>query len=91
MMTKALNMWSFVASLFCVILFFIIPSFNSIFGLHPLYVLLFITLLTFVTGLFGFMGIQSFSSAVRSIATTVCSLSLSAVLVYVLFIGELLR
>lgn len=89
-MKKALNMWSFVASLLCVILFFIMPSFDSILGIHPLYVLLFITLLTFITGLFGFMGIQSFSSIVRSITTFVFSLSLTAILVYVLFIGELL-
>lgn len=59
---KKINIWSFILSIICILLFFIVsfsgPIDYSLMGTHPLNLVLYITLITFVLGVLGFSGIQ---------------------------------
>lgn len=93
-MKKKINIWSFISSIICILLFFIV-SFSgqieySLMGTHPLNLVLYITLITFILGVFGFSGIQDWKGLVRSITTIILTLGLSAFLSFVIFFGNLL-
>jgi len=61
-MNQKINLWSFILSIICLLLFFIIslsgPIDYSIMGTHPLNFVLYITLITFVLGVLDFSGIR---------------------------------
>lgn len=87
------NIWSFVLSIICVVLFWIV-SFsgifnNSVMGTHPLNLVLYITLITLVLGVLGFGGIQDWKGMARSVTTVTLTLGLTALLAFVLFIESL--
>lgn len=93
-MMKKINIWSFIFSIICILLFFIV-SFSgsidySIMGTHPLNLVLYITLITFVLGVLGFSGIQNWVGMARSVTTIILTLGLSVVIIFVIFIGNLL-
>lgn len=90
---QKINIWSLVLSIICIVLFFIV-SFsgifnNSIMGTHPLYLVLYITLVTLVLGVIGFGGIQDWRGMARSVTTVTITLVLLVCLAFVLFIGSL--
>ncbi len=91
---KKFNIWSFVLSIICVVLFYLVSfsgfRINSIFGAHPLHILLYLTLITFVFGLIGFSGVRDWKSIVRSLSTVILTLGLSLVLIVIIFFGSLL-
>lgn len=91
---KKTNMASFLLSIVCVLLFFILsfsrPMDFFIMGIHPLQLVLFLTLLALILGVFGFRDVQGWKEMARSIITVFLSLALSVILVFVLFIGGLL-
>ena len=93
-MEKKINLWSFILSIVCILLFFIVslsgPIDYSIMGTHPLNLVLYITLITFVLGILGFSGIQDWKGMTRSITTVIITLGLSAFMAIVLFFGSLL-
>ncbi|NYF26470.1 hypothetical protein [Sporosarcina sp. JAI121] len=93
-MKKKINLWSFILSIICILLFFIFsfsgPIDYSIMGTHPLNLVLYITLITFVLGLLGFSGVQDWKGMTRSITTVIITLGLSAFLAVVIFFGSLL-
>ena len=93
-MEKKINLWSFILSIVCILLFFIVslsgPIDYSIMGKHPLNLVLYITLITFVLGILGFSGIQDWKGMTRSITTVIITLGLSAFMAIVLFFGSLL-
>lgn len=93
-MNRKINFWSFILSLICIILFFLasLSSIvnNSILGIHPLKVVLFITLITLVFGGIGFTGIHDWKSMLRSIATLIITIGLAVFLSFVIFFGSLL-
>lgn len=93
-MKKKINIWSFILSIICIFLFFIVsfsgPIDYSIMGTHPLNLVLYITLLTFVLGILGFSGIQNWKGMARSITTIILTMGLSAFLTFVIFFGKLL-
>jgi hypothetical protein len=93
-MKKKINIWSFISSIVCILLFFLV-SFSgsidySIMGTHPLNLVLYITLITLVLGLLGFSGFQDWKGMARSVATIIITLGLSAFLTFVIFLGRLL-
>ena len=94
-MKQNINIWSFMLSIICLSLFFIIsltgPINYSIMGTHPLNFVLYITLITLVLGVLGFSGIRDWKGAIRSIATVIITLGLSAFLIAVVFWGSLLN
>ena len=94
-MQEKINIWSFICSFICVLLFLIV-SFsgwfsNSIIGIHPLTIVLFISLVTFLAGVFGFSGIRDWKGMTRSLFTIIISLSLAVFLSGILLFGSLLN
>jgi hypothetical protein len=93
-MKNKINIGSFILTIICILLFFIV-SFsgsidNSIMGTHPLNLVLYITMITLILGILGFSGIQDWKGMARSITTIVLTLGLSAFLTFVIFFGNLL-
>lgn len=93
-MQKKINLWSFILSIICILLFFIVsfsgPIDYAVIGVHPLNLVFYSTLSTFVLGIVGFSGIQDWLGMMRSITTVIITLGLSAFLAFVLFFGSLL-
>lgn len=93
-MKKKVNVWSFILSIICILLFLIVSFAGlidySIMGTHPLNLVLYITLITFVLGVLGFSGIQDWKGMARSVTTILLTLGLSAFLSFVIFLGNLL-
>ena len=93
-MKKKINLWSFILSIICILLFFTVsfsgPIDYAIIGVHPLNLVLYITLTTFVLGIVGFSGIQNWIGMTRSVTTVIITFGLSAFLAFVLFFGSLL-
>lgn len=94
-MKKALNIWSFIASIICILLFYFLASSNkghfSIIGMNSFLLLLFFTIIIFFLGIAGFSGIRNWMSGLRSIATVVFTLGLSVLLCILLFFGNVLN
>lgn len=93
-MSKKFNLWSFILSLICLLLFYL-TSFsgkigNSILGIHPLKIVLCITLITLVIGAIGFPGAHDWKSMLRSVTTLIITFGLSAFLTFIIFFGSLL-
>ena len=93
-MGRKYNLWSFILSIICILLFFIVslsgPIDYSIMGTHPLKLILYITLTAFILGILGFSGIQDWKGLTRSITTVIITLGLSVFLAIVVFFGSLL-
>ncbi|MDQ0298440.1 cellulose synthase/poly-beta-1,6-N-acetylglucosamine synthase-like glycosyltransferase [Salibacterium salarium] len=91
---KKINIWSFILSIICILLFFIVsfsgPIDYSLMGIHPLNLVLYITLITFVLGVLSFSGIQDWKGMARSVTTIILTLGLSVFLTFVIFFGNLL-
>jgi hypothetical protein len=93
-MKKKINIWSFIFSIICFLLFFIFsfsgPIGYSIMGSHPLNLVLYITLVTLFLGVLGFSDVRDWKGMARSVATIIITLGLSAFLTFVIFFGRLL-
>ncbi|MCP1156690.1 hypothetical protein [Bacillus infantis] len=91
---QKVNVWSFIFSIICFLLFmeaaFSGPIDDSLFGLDPLEILLYLTLAAFVVAVMGFGGIQNRMGLVRSVASLAITLGLSGFLAYIVFFGKLL-
>lgn len=89
-----INLWSFIFSIICISLFFIVSSSGpidySIMGTHPFNLILYITLITLVFGVLGLSGIQDWKGMARSVTTIIITLGLSAFLAFIIFFGSLL-
>ena len=94
-MFEKINFWSFILSVFCIFLLYLTQFSariqNSIFGIHPLKILLCITLINLLLGLMGVAGVQDRKSILRSIATLIITIGLTVLLVYVVFFVSLLQ
>lgn len=83
---KTINLWSFVSSFVCIGLFFLaiesqkIEDFmNNMFGIHPLLIVLIISLITFSFGFFGFSEVKNWKMLLISILTVILTLGLSTI------------
>lgn len=95
-MAQKLNVYAFIASLLCVGLF-LLTSFTStgdfvksLVKVHPLDLVLVLSIVSFLLGLFGFSGARDWKSFVRSLVTVLITLGLSVVLIFIIGIGHLL-
>ncbi|CUB41022.1 hypothetical protein [Bacillus cereus] len=94
-MKHNINLWSFICSLICIGLFrlyFEIPSeifkfFTDSLHIHPLFILLVLTIGTFFAGIKGFSKVNNWIVMLRSIATVLLTLSLSVFLTLTLIVG----
>ncbi|WP_411954833.1 hypothetical protein ACKXGF_03190 [Alkalibacillus sp. S2W] len=94
-MQEKANFWSFIFSIICIFLF-LTAAFSgwisdSVAGIHPLTIVLWITLSTFLLGIFGLSGIRNLKGLSRSVFTVVITLSLSIFLGVVLLTGSLVN
>ncbi|PUB13938.1 hypothetical protein C8K15_10689 [Paenisporosarcina sp. OV554] len=92
-----INRSSFILSLFCIPLFFISISsenFISIFtkniGIHPLNIVLAVTLISFLLGVIGLKDVRDWKSMARSVFTIVFTICASGILIFIIFFGSLL-
>lgn len=93
-MFKKINFWAFILSLLCIILLYYLTQFsvrieNLLLGIHPLKIVLIITLTTLLLGTLGVVGINDWKSKLRSIFTLLTTFVLAAFLTYVVFWGSL--
>ncbi|MEZ2369243.1 hypothetical protein [Bacillus sp. RCC_6_1] len=94
-MKHNINLWSFICSLICIGLFrlyFEIPSgifkfFTVSLHIHPLFILLVLTIGTFIAGINGFSKMNNWVAMLRSIATVLITLLLSVFLTLTLIVG----
>ncbi|MDA2267088.1 hypothetical protein PDN28_14390 [Bacillus cereus] len=94
-MKHIINLWSFICSLICIGLFrlnFEIPSgifkfFTDSLHIHPLFILLVLTIGTFFAGINGFSKMNNWVAMLRSIATVLITLLLSVFLTLTLIVG----
>ena len=87
-----INVWSFIISLFCIPLFFIATFYvnDFILGIHPLNIVLTITIITFVLGVLGFKDVNNWKALARSIVTICLTITFSALLLFIIITGNLL-
>ncbi|CAI8830390.1 hypothetical protein COM13_24175 [Bacillus pseudomycoides] len=94
-MKHNINLWSFICSLICIGLFrlyFEIPSeifkfFTDSLHIHPLFILLVLTVGTFFAGMIGFSKVNNWVAMLRSIVTVLLTFSLSVFLTLTLIVG----
>lgn len=87
-----INLWSFIISVICICLL-VVTTFlpiHNIFGVHPLKVLLVVTLMDLCLGAIGFAGIRNWKAMLRSAITLITTLGLLIILSYVILVGSLL-
>ena len=92
-----MNVWSFILSLFCILVFFIVTSsanfitgFTRIIGIHPLNIVLVFTLIAFILGVIGLKDAREWKAMARSIFTIISTIAFSTILIVILFFGSLL-
>ncbi|WP_142289589.1 hypothetical protein [Gottfriedia luciferensis] len=81
-MYKSINLFSFLLSLICLVLFL------SSFSLKALFALCFITI---ITGLIGFMGTNTLGGKIRSVFTLILSSVLLCFITLVITFGNLFQ
>ena len=87
-----INVWSFIVSLFCIPLLLIATFYVNvtILGIHPLNIVLTITIITFVLGVIGLKDVNNWKALARSIVTICLTISFSVLLLYIIIMGNLL-
>jgi len=93
-MKLKINFWSFIFSFVCIALFFISVSWSQtvvflteLLHIHPLNIVLGMTLMTFLFELIGFSGATNWKLLLRSISTMVITFGLSAFILYILVLA----
>lgn len=90
---RKINICSFILSIICILLFFIVstrPSDYRILDQSPLTLVLFFTVITLILGVAGLSNVQGWKGMTRSIATIVITLGLLIFFTFKLFFGSLL-
>lgn len=97
-LTKLINLWSFIFSLVCVALFFITITSNKIVNfatksidMHPLNIVLILSLVTFLFGVIGFLGMNSWKTMLRSMIAVILTLGLSFLIIIIIYIGNMFK
>ncbi|SFC84299.1 hypothetical protein SAMN04488168_110107 [Bacillus sp. 491mf] len=92
-MATILNFWSFVFSLFCVLMFYIFSFtplhkvFLNLTGINPIYMTFYLTLFAFLISVMGLGGIKNRKSTLRSTLAILISVGLLMILTFIIFIG----
>ena len=95
-MRKNIHPWAFLLSTFCVGLFFIATTSETLlnisqkyFHIHPLTIVLILTISCFFLNLIGMKEIKNLYSLVKSFIGIILTLVLSFVIFVILFVGNL--
>ncbi|PEA32954.1 hypothetical protein [Bacillus toyonensis] len=94
-MKHNINLWSFIGSLICIGLFRLyfeisfetLKFFTDSLHIHPLFILLVLTIGAFFAGIKGFSRMNNWIAMLRSVATILLTLSLSVFLTLTLIVG----
>lgn len=93
-----INFWAFISSLICIVLFFTAISFSEavdftveLIYIHPLIIVLGLSLLTFLFGLIGFSAAINWRLLLRSILTVIISFTLSAITIYIAVLAGIFK
>ena len=73
-MKNNINVWSFILSLCCIPAFFMAissASFHEITGIHPLDIVLVMTVIAFFLGLIGLKDVREWKAMTRSVFTII--------------------
>lgn len=94
-MKTKINLGSFIFSFVCIVLFFISTSSSSIIEvvtnllhIHPLNIVLIMSVVTLLFGFIGFTEVNNGESLLRSILTIVITFILSAITAAILLMAE---
>ncbi|WP_096154282.1 MULTISPECIES: hypothetical protein [Bacillus] len=89
---KMVNIGAFILSFICILLVFILPfPSTTLFGIHSINLILFITMINLVLGVLGFSGVQDWKGLARSVITIIVSIGLSVFLTLIIFFGSFLN
>lgn len=93
-----INLWSFIFSFVCISLFFISILSSKVFyfetnfaHIHPLKIVLIISLVTHLFGLIGFSEAITVKLLLRSIFTVITTLVLSVLILFIICLGNLFQ
>ncbi|WP_318616610.1 hypothetical protein [Sporosarcina sp. YIM B06819] len=92
-MKNNLNVWSFIFSLCCIPAFFMATSSASFYemtGIHPLDIVLGMSVSTLFLGLIGLKDVREWKAMARSVFTIIFTAGFSLVLTFIIFIGRML-
>lgn len=91
-----INLWAFIFSFVCLLLFFIAVASSEIINfiinlvhIHPLNIVLGLSLVTLLFGLIGFSGATNWKLLLRSISTVVITFGLSAIIICIVVMANL--
>lgn len=93
-MGKHLNFYSFFLCLMSLSLFFL-TKFLGVFryiriGIHPLFLVLILSMAAFILGVFGSFRVREWKSGLLCVVSLIISFCLSVLLLSIIFIGRLL-
>lgn len=90
------NLWSFIFSFVCIALFFIsVSSYEmvqfatNLLKIHPLNIVLTVSLVTFIFGLIGFSQVTNLVLLIRSLLTIIITLGVLILSFFIIFMGNL--
>lgn len=83
-MVRVINLWSFIFSLLCTVLFFATLQYPLLLSLD-----FYGTVVILLMSVVSFYGILNWTSALRSVLTVVLSVALIIVTRYIMFVGDL--
>ncbi|WP_223703465.1 hypothetical protein [Sutcliffiella deserti] len=95
-MAQRMNLYSFIASFVCLGLFFLfsftemLNSVENSLKVHPLSIILALTIISFFLGVIGLSGMKESKTGVRSFTTLVLTSGLSILLIFIIGVGKLL-
>lgn len=89
-----LNLWSFILSLGCILLFFLSGSMKELFDtylhFHPLLLTLLLSIACFYLSLVGMKNVKNLTTLLRGILTMVITLIVMISISFILLFGTLL-
>jgi len=93
-----LNLFSFILSLICIILFFLsISSINlrnftlNLLQIHPLYIVMLLCIVTLILGLIGLSKATNRTFLLRGLFTVIITIFLVGLIIYILVLGNLFK
>ncbi len=92
-MKSNVNIWAFILSLSYISEFPIAVSsadFYEVTGIHPLDIVLGMTVLTFFLGLIGLKDVREWKAMARSIFTIIFTAGFSLMILFAVFVGRLI-
>jgi len=96
-MKVKINFYSFIFSLLCILLFFIVTASPIVlnftlntFQIHPLYIVLSFCIITLILGFIGLSAATNWKLLLRGFLSIIITILESVIIIAILFLGSLL-